>query len=216
MYASGKLESIVKKAVRSGFRLAIHAIGDRAIDAVIDAYETAVGKEPANRRHRIEHFELPSDDALERCRNLGIVPVMQPNFVVNWSQPGGLYDARLGPERTRRNNPHGLILKKVLRLAFGSDGMPYGPLLGLPGAVTPPHPDQRISLQEALEAYTLAGAFASFDETEKGSLVEGKLADLVVIDGTWDDRGYCLSHWTIAATVVGGRIVYRSPATARE
>jgi hypothetical protein len=217
MYSGGKLEKVVGRAVRSGFQLAIHAIGDRAIDAVIDAYEAALGEESENnRRHRIEHFELPSEEALERCRRLGIVPVMQPNFVVNWSQPGGLYDARLGPERTRRNNPHRLILKKGLRLAFGSDGMPYGPLFGLHGAVTPPHPNQRISLQEALEAYTLAGAFASFDEREKGSLAEGNLADLAVVDGTWDGGGRNLSHWIIAATVVGGRIVYRSPAIGHE
>jgi len=217
MYSGGKLEKVVGRAVRSGFQLAIHAIGDRAIDAVIDAYEAALGEESENnRRHRIEHFELPSEEALERCRSLGIVPMMQPNFVVNWSQPGGLYDARLGPERTRRNNPHRLILKKGLRLAFGSDGMPYGPLFGLHGAVTPPHPDQRISLQDALEAYTLAGAFASFDEKEKGSLAEGRLADLAVVDGTWDGGGRNLSHWMIAATIVGGRIVYRSPAIGHE
>jgi predicted amidohydrolase YtcJ len=217
MYGGGKLEKVVGKVVRSGFQLAIHAIGDRAIDAALDAYETASGREfDDNHRHRIEHFELPSGEALDRCRELGIIPVMEPNFVVNWSQLGGLYDARLGQERARRNNPHRLILKKGLRLAFGSDGMPYGPLLGLHGAVTPPHPDQRISLQEALEAYTLGGAFTSFEENEKGRLAEGMLADLAVVDGTWDGGGRSLSHWTIAATVVGGKIVYKRPAIAHD
>jgi len=215
MYGGGNLEKAVRKAVRAGFQLAIHAIGDRAIDAVIDAYEPVNREGPENkRRHRIEHFELPSEEALDRCRELGIIPVMQPNFVVNWSQPDGLYDARLGPARALRNNPHRLIMKKGLALAFGSDGMPYGPLFGLQGAATPPHPDQRITLKEALEAYTLGGAFASFEEKEKGSIAEGKLADLAVIDGLWDDKGLGLAHWRIAATVAGGRIVYTSPAIA--
>ena len=215
MYDSGRLEAVVRKAVRSGFQLAIHAIGDRAIDAVIDAYEPAIEEDPERRRrHRIEHFELPSEESLDRCRELGIIPVMQPNFVVNWGQMGGLYEARLGQSRTRRCNPHNLILKKGLRLAFGSDGMPYGPLFGLHGAVTPPHPVQRIPLREALEAYTIGGAFASFEDKEKGIIAEGRLADLAVVDGSWDDKGLGLDHWRIAATIVGGRIVYTSPAIA--
>jgi len=215
MYAGGKLEKAVSRAIRSGFQLAIHAIGDRAIDAVLDAYERAMPKKSdIGRRLRIEHFELPSEEAMERCKNLGIIPVMQPNFVVNWSQPGGLYDARLGPEKTRHNNPHRLILKKGLKLAFGSDGMPYGPIFGLHGAVTPPYPDQRISLREALDAYTLGGAFASFQEKEKGHLTEGRFADLAIMDGLWDGSGSGVNDWKIAATVVGGKIVYKSPAIA--
>jgi len=204
------LKRLVRRAHRAGFQLGIHAIGDRAIDAVLDAYESALAGETGDYRHRIEHFELPTEEALERCASLGIVPVMQPNFVVQWSQPGGMYEARLGPERTARNNPHRLILKKGLHLAFGSDGMPYGPIYGLRGAVLPPFPNQVVSLSQALTAYSLGGARASFGERTKGRLVPGALADITVIKGGWDGRGECIRDWKVAATIVGGRLVYRT------
>jgi len=209
------LKKAVSRAHKIGFQMGIHAIGDRAIDAVIDAYENALREHPReDHRHRIEHFELPTDDALERCSTLGIVPVMQPNFVVEWSQPGGLYEIRLGPDRMIRNNPHRLITRQGLSLAFGSDGMPYGPIYGLQGAVTPPFSNQRISLHKALEAYTLGGAFASCEEDIKGRLAPGYLADLVIIDGAWD--GGELRRWKVTATMVGGRFVYTIPAKKRK
>jgi len=208
------LKRMVKDAHRQGFQLAIHAIGDKAIDEVVDAYELALDERPMeNHRHRIEHFELPTEGALDRCRNLGVLPVMQPNFVMEWGLPGGMYDARLGAKRAKKSNPHRLILAKGLRFAFGSDGMPYGPIYGLQGAVCPPHPDQKISLDGALEAYTLGGAFASFEENVKGALVPGMFADLAVVEGSWSGVG--LRHWKVAATIIDGRVVFKIPAIGR-
>ena len=206
------LKRMVRRAHRAGFQLGIHAIGDRAIDAVLDAYDSALAGEIGDYRHRIEHFELPTEEALERCASLGIIPVMQPNFVVQWSQPGGMYEARLGAERTARNNPHRLILRKGLHLAFGSDGMPYGPIYGLRGAVLPPLRDQVMPFSEALTAYSLGGARASFEERTKGRLVPGALADITVLKGGWDGRGECIRDWKVAATIVDGKIVYRTSA----
>lgn len=212
IYRGDALKRVVKRAHQAGFQLATHAIGDRAIDAVLDAYEAALAGDLGDHRHRIEHFEMPSEEALDRCTELGIMPVMQPNFVVQWSQPHGLYETRLGPERTKRNNPHRLILKKGLHIAFGSDGMPCGPIYGLCGAVLPPYPSQAIPLHEALSAYTLGGARVSFEEEAKGGLAPGNLADITVVKGTWDDGGDCLRGWRVAATIVDGKVVYRTPA----
>ncbi len=210
-HTPSELKRIVKRAHRAGFQLAIHAIGDRAIDVTVDAIESALEDQPRqDHRHRIEHYELPSDTAIERSKVLEIIPVMQPNFVATWSRIGGMYEERLGTARAERNNPHRLIQRHRLHFAFGSDGMPYGPLHGLQGAVNPPHNNQRISLTRALEAYTLGGAYASFEEDLKGSVSAGMLADLAVIDGSWD--GEDLMHWKVAATIVGGTIVYKSSA----
>ena len=210
-HAPSELKRIVKRAHRAGFQLAVHAIGDRAIDVTIDAIESALEGQPRqDHRHRIEHYELPSDTAIERSKMLEIIPVMQPNFVVTWSRIGGLYEERLGTVRAERNNPHRLIQRNRLRIAFGSDGMPYGPIHGLQGAVNPPYINQRIPLTKALEAYTLGGAYASFEENLKGSLSPGMLADLAVIDGSWDSED--LLHWKVAATIVGGTMVYKTSA----
>ena len=200
------LTALLQRAHAAGFQLAVHAIGDRAVDVVVEAYARVLEREPrADHRHRIEHFELATDEGLDRVKDLGLVPSMQPNFVARWSHPGGLYERRLGPERVRRNNPYRQILHRGARLAFGSDGMPYGPLYGIGGAVGAPFPEQRLGWAEALRCYTANGAFASFEESEKGSLAPGRLADFVVLCADPRASG---DGPKIASTVVGGQVVY--------
>ncbi len=194
-----------RKASRAELQVAVHAIGDRAIGEVIRAARIA-GISRYD-RHRIEHLELPAEEHLAEMAELGLVASMQPNFVVNWSGPGKLYEERLGPERDSRIDPHRLVLDKGIPLAFGSDGMPMGPLYGIRGAVSPPHPMQRISIEEALDAYTRGAAFSLFAEGELGELSPGKRADLVVLSG--DPRVAPLEGIRVEMTLLSGEVVFR-------
>ncbi|HEV8594768.1 MAG TPA: amidohydrolase [Thermoplasmata archaeon] len=202
-----ELTSLLAKAHGAGFQLAVHAIGDRGVDVVIEAFSRVLDREPRDdHRHRIEHAELFPEDGLERTKAMGLVASMQPNFVARWSQPGGLYERRLGQSRLSRNNPYREILDAGIPLAFGSDGMPYGPLYGIAGAARAPWDGQRITASEALRAYTCGGAFAGFAESDVGSLLPGRCADFVVLSA--DPRRE--PDPSVVATVVGGRVVHGS------
>ena len=206
-----ELTALLARAHAAGFQLAVHAIGDRGVDVVLEAFARVLGRDPRqDHRHRIEHAELFPEDGLDRMRELGLVASMQPNFVARWSRPGGLYERRLGRDRLPRNNPYREILRRRIPLAFGSDGMPYGPLLGIRGAVDAPFVSQRISAMAAIRAYTAGGAYAGFEEDRLGRLREGLLADFVVLSGD-PRRGRAIRGLAVEATVVAGRRVYRRP-----
>ena len=206
-YLQSELNALTKRAQENGFQLMIHAIGDRTIEAALDALGHA-GVEPGDRA-RIEHFELPTEVQLERAQALGVVASMQPNFV-QWSGPGRLYETRLGPERDARIDPHRAVLEWGIPLAFGSDGMPFGPLYGIHWAVNAPHPHQRLTVEEALHAYTLGAAYAGFDENTLGSLEPGKLADLIVLSEDPGEARGRLRELRVEETYLGGELVYRS------
>ncbi len=210
-YAQEELNQLARKAHEAGFQLMLHAIGDRAIEAALRALEQA-GVGPGDRA-RIEHFELPRPEHLERAARRGVIASMQPNFL-RWSGPKGLYEARLGPERDRRIDPHRWVLEHAVPLAFGSDGMPFGPLYGIHCAVHAPHEPQRLTVEEALRAYTLGAAYAGFDEDALGSLEPGKWADLVVLS---EDPTACpperLRGIQVVKTYVAGRQVHPSESS---
>ncbi|MCJ2555440.1 MAG: amidohydrolase family protein, partial [Candidatus Thermoplasmatota archaeon] len=161
-------------------------------------------------RHRIEHLELPTEEDLREARRLGLVASMQPNFVGQWSRPGGMYEDRLGPERLKGNNPFRRILDMGIPLAFGSDNMPLSPLYGVHWAVNAPFEAQRLTVEEALRAYTLGSAYASGEEALKGSLDPGKLADLVVLEKDPWERPETIEDIPVYATILGGRVVYQA------
>ncbi|GGL49733.1 amidohydrolase [Halocalculus aciditolerans] len=199
-----ELDEIVQEADRQGLQVTAHAIGDEAVDAVLDAYEAT--ENPGKSRHRIEHAELASDDAIERMADLGVVASMQPNFL-KWSHPGGLYDDRIGAERRDTHNRYPAYLDAGVPLAFGSDSMPLDPLLGVHEATHPPEETQELSVTEALRAYTSGAAYAGFDEDRMGTIEEGYLADFVALDRSpWDVDD--IEHVPVAFTVVDGDIVY--------
>ena len=213
LHSPKELAGLFAKVHGAGFQVAVHAIGDRAIDVVAESLGRVLEREPReDHRHRIEHFELPSEEVLDRVKELGLVASMQPNFVVRWSGPGEMYERRLGRRRLARNNPYREVLRKRIPLAFGSDGMPYGPLYGLGGPVDAPFPAQRISAVQALRSYTAGSAYAGFSEHEVGTLAAGKLADFVILTG--DPTKAPLDSLAVDATVVGGRVVYRQSRRA--
>ncbi len=204
-YEQRALNDLVKRAHDHGFQVMIHAIGDRAIDATLEALSHA-GATP-ERRHRIEHAELLHPEQITRMKELGIIASMQPNFL-QWSGPGGLYETRLGPERDTQIDPHRAVLDAGVALAFGSDGMPFGPLYGIHCAVNAPHPEQRVSVAEALRAYTLGAAYAACEEHTMGSLEPGKCADFIVLSADPAQEPHKIKEITIERTYLAGERVF--------
>ena len=203
-----ELTRTVAKAHENDVQLAIHAIGNRAIGLVLNVLARADATGKRGLRHRIEHFEMPSPDQIKRMAQLGVVASMQPNFVGEWGLPGGMYEHRLGKERVMAMNPFALLLREGVKLAFGSDCMPFNPLYGIHWAVNAPYPLQRISPEQAFKAYTIGGAYASFEEDKKGTIEEGKLADLIMLDGDpFTDPG-AIEDMRVQLTVFDGKIVY--------
>ena len=193
-----------------GFQVAIHAIGDRAVEHVIDSIQEAIRREPRkNHRHRIEHCELLSAHQIERIRELGIVPAMQPNFIGEWSGPGSMYRQRLGERRDRASNPYRALLEEGVLVAFGSDGMPFNPIYGIWSAVNHPIRESRISLVEAVKCYTLNSAYAGFREDRVGSVEVGKLADVAVFDRDLTEvEPGTIRDAECYMTLVNGKILY--------
>ena len=208
VWVKDELEEVVLKAHENDIQLAIHAIGDRAVELVLDCFEKANVEEKKNLRHRIEHCEMLSQEQVEKMAELDLVASMQPNFVGEWGLPGGMYGTRLGKERAAAMNPFALLKEARVKMAFGSDCMPFGPLYGVHWAVNAPFPSQRISPEDAFKAYTIGGAYASFEEGYKSTIEEGKLADMVMLDGDPFADPSSIKDMTVQLTIFDGKIVY--------
>ncbi|WP_254767146.1 amidohydrolase [Salinilacihabitans rarus] len=203
-----ELAELVERADGNGYQMTVHAIGDEAVAETVAALAATDRPEA---RHRVEHAELATDEAIERMADAGLVASVQPNFL-RWAGEGGLYDRRLGEERRKRSNRFRTMLDAGVPLAFGSDCMPLDPLLGVHHAVNAPAEAQRLSVTEALRAYTLGGAYAGFDEDRLGTIEVGKKADLVVLaDSPWE-RPDRIDGIDVAATLVDGEVVYDAMA----
>ena len=199
-----ELDEIVQTADEAGFQVTAHAIGDEAIDAVLDAFEQTA--DPGGMRHRVEHVELASDEAIERFGEMGVIASVQPNFL-KWAKAGGLYESRLGERRTETNR-YALLDGAGAPLAFGSDCMPMDPLLGVHHAVNSEVDAQRLGVTEALRAYTLGAAYAGFDEERLGTVETGKLADFTVLERSPWEHEAAIEEIDVAMTVVDGEVAY--------
>ncbi len=179
-----ELLAFVDQANRAGVQLAFHAIGPRAIEQILNTYEKALERSPRfDHRHRIEHFELATDDQIRRAAALGIIASMQPAFEHFWGGPDGMYAARLG-ERWRTTNRLRTILDGGMVIAGGSDTnvTPADPLLGIHAAVNHPNAQQRVTPTEALRMMTLDAAYAAFNDSRHGSITIGKEASFAVLN----------------------------------
>ena len=196
-----ELDVLVDRVDSEGLQMATHAIGDEAIQAALDAYDDTTGT-----RHRIEHAEVLTDELIDRLTETAVVVSAQPNFL-KWAREEGLYAQRLGDRRRRNSNQFGTLHERGATLAFGSDCMPLDPLFGIEQTVRGPASGQRLSVTDAVRAYTIGGAYAAFDEHRLGTIETGKLADLVVLDDTpWDTED--LGTVGVDLTIVEGQIVY--------
>ena len=212
-HSDQELKSVMERAAGAGVQVLVHAIGDRAIGQVLSGYEKIFAGSRRgvptrnNLRHRIEHVELPTPQQLRNMRELGIIAAMQPNFLGEWGQAGGMYEELLGEDRWRRNNPLREVADLDIPIAFGSDSMPFSPLYGIHWAVNHPIEEQRLTAEEAIRFYTLGSAHASFEEELKGSIQEGKFADLVVLSQDVTKRRE-IDRVEVVMTVLGGAIVF--------
>ncbi len=189
-----------------GWHLSVHAIGDLAIDQAIEAFRFVRAEGNRFLRHRLEHLELLRPEHIGWLKKLHLIASMQPNFVARWQRQSGLYETRLGWERAKGMNPFASVVKAGIPLAFGSDGMPFGPLFGIVGAIDHPEPSQRLTLRQALLAYTQGSAFACGIEGQVGTIAPGQLADLVVLSHL-PDEGVFAGEWesvTVEAVIVDG------------
>ncbi|MBN2621178.1 amidohydrolase [candidate division WOR-3 bacterium] len=200
-----RLADIVQRAEHHDLPLMIHSIGDRTTARVLSVLQQYADR--SNRlRHRLEHIEVLDQKTIDRIARLRLIASMQPNFVKRWQHPGGLYEHYMGTRYQQMNCFHA-IRRAGVRLTFGSDCMPLGPLYGIQGACEHPFPCGRISRSLAFHLYTQAGAFATGDERAKGQLRKGMFADLVVLDK--DPRTIkTLDRLKILMTIVGGKVVY--------
>jgi predicted amidohydrolase YtcJ len=209
MQDRGVLDGMVSKANDADIQLVIHAIGDMGIEAAISSIESALKDSPRkDHRHRIEHLELPSEKHLRRMQRLRLIASMQPNFVGEWGGTNGMYYSRLGEARAKRNNPFKEVVDAKVKMVFGSDCMPFSPLYGIISAVTAPHEAQRITIEDAVAAYTREAAYASFEEASKGTITPGKHADMVILSGDPLADPGLLRSVTVLKTVIGGEIAY--------
>ena len=209
--------AFVEEAHVAGVQLAFHAIGSRAIGLVLDAYERALRRYPRyDHRHRIEHFELATDEQITRAADLGVIASMQPAFEYFWGGPSGMYASRLG-ERWRNTNRLRSILGAGAVVAGGSDTnvTPAQPLLGIHAAVNHPNDEQRVSVEQALRMMTIDAAYAGCAERRHGSLEGGKDANFVVLDhdlfAVAPER---IRELCVLQTWYRGRCAYRADAAA--
>ncbi len=214
-----KMEALSRGADAAGLQLAIHAIGTRAIAEILDMYAQMGGADPAAHRFRIEHAQHMREQDFARFGKMGIIASMQPYHAID---DGRWVEKRIGPERARWSYAWRSMLDADAPLAFGTDWpvAPLNPLLGIYAAVTRETldgkhptgwiPQEKISLTQALVAYTWGSAYAAFEEHHRGTLAPGMLGDVVVIsEDLFSIPPDQIKDTHVVLTVVGGRVVYR-------
>jgi predicted amidohydrolase YtcJ len=210
----------IRGADAAGLNVAIHAIGDQANAEMLDIFaEVAKANGQRDRRFRIEHAQHLRPQEIRRFREVGVFASMQPYHAID---DGRWAEGRIGKGRCASSYAFASLLASGAKVAFGSDWSvaPLSPLLGIDAAVNRrtldgKHPDgwfpeQRISVAQAIEAYTMTSAFAAFQEMDRGSLTAGKLADLVVLSRDILDPAErnAIEKAAVVLTMVGGKVVY--------
>lgn len=219
---AGRLRELVGKASRAGLAAFVHAIGDRANREVLDAIEASrrAGEGP-HLRHRIEHTQILHPDDMPRLAKLGVVASMQPIHAI---QDMHMADAHWGA-RSAGAYAWRSLLDRGAVLAFGSDSPveDLNPMKGIHAAVTRRRPDgapgadgwypqQRLTVTEAVYAFTAGAAYASGEEAIKGTLTPGKLADLVVLSqDIFAIDPMAILETQAVATMLDGKFVYQDP-----
>ncbi len=220
-FTKKELEELIAKAHENGFSVAVHAIGDRAVNNAIGAIEKAQQNLfRKDLRHRIVHCSMIDQKNLEKMSSLGIIADIQPTFFINeWKW----VPQRIGKEREKISYLGRSFFDYGVDIVAGSDAPsePADPFRSMYGAVKRQDvsgkpeggwkPKERLGVSEVLKAYTTAGAYATFDEKLKGSLEAGKLADFIVVNNNpLEIKPEKLLETECLITVIGGKIAWRS------
>lgn len=214
-----KLRTMAIERDKAGFQLNFHAIGDRANRVALDVFEAvAKANGPRDRRDRVEHAQVLAPEALPRFAQLNVIASMQPSHEttdMRWAEQ------RIGPDRAKGAYAWASLLKSGAHLAFGTDYdvEPINPMRGLYACVTRElpeggpaggwEPQEKISLEDCIRAYTSGSAYAQFEEGKKGVLKAGEFADFIILSADLTKippKQYIKT--TVLRTVVGGRTVY--------
>jgi len=210
-----ELTRIIGELNAAGWQTGIHAIGDAAIELAVDELALALDENPrVDHRHYLNHFTvMPSSETMQKMAEYGIAITQQPNFTYTLE---GRYVDYLDGDRLEHNNPLRTPMNHGIHVALSSDILPIGPLVGIYAAVKRKGlsgrvfaADEALTVMEALQGYTLYGAYLSFEEDRKGSIEPGKLADMIVLDQdilTIDPAH--IMDIGIEQTWLGGRLVY--------
>ena len=209
----------IKSADSAGLHVMTHAIGDQAIHTLLDIYERVARENgERDRRFRIEHAQHILPDDISRFATLKVIASMQPYHAID---DGRWAEKLIGYERAKSTYAFGSLIDTGAIVAFGSDWFvaPAIPLQGIYAAVTRATlddnnpggwiPEQKISVEEALKAYTIRGAYASYEEGIKGSIEPGKLADFVILNkNLFEIDPSEIRNCSVIRTVVGGHTVF--------
>jgi predicted amidohydrolase YtcJ len=225
-YQQPELNRMAVERVANGFQLGFHAIGDRAAQMALDAFAAAESgpqahaapgaTTPKDFRMRVEHDQVIAPDQFAQFKKLGAIASVQTNHLLtdmNWAE------SRIGPERAKTSYPWKQFADNGVRLAFGTDYPvePITPYRGVYAAITRKNeagtkeyfPEQKVTIEQALAAYTIGSAYAEFAEKQKGTLAPGMLADFVVLDRDLTKvAAPDILKTQVLRTVVGGKTVY--------
>ena len=230
-FTQAELDRVVTLLDARGWQVFIHAIGDRGIHSALDAFEHAARANPPparGRRHRIEHIETIDPADIPRFGTLGVIASQQPYHGSPAPNQIAVWTANLGEPRASHAWVYRSLHAKGAALAFGSDWpvVSMDPRLGLHVASTRTStdgvpeggwvPEERLTLAEAVNAYTAGGAWASFDEQRKGTLEPGMLADIVVLTSDIFAPGARVLDARVALTIFDGRVVFDRDQTSTE
>lgn len=229
-YTQEQLSKMTHDRVAANFQVGFHAIGDRGVEMALQAFKVSEqssactlnshanknGHDACKYRNRIEHDQVLSPDQFNKYKELGVIASVQPNHLLtdmNWAEQ------RIGPERAKTSYPWKEFLDNGIPLAFGTDYPvePITPYRGLYAAVTRKneegtksyYPEQKLTIDQAIAAYTTGSAYAEFAEKQKGTLAPGMLADFIVLDrDVTKVKPEEILKTQVLRTVVGGKTVY--------
>ena len=219
MHPVSLMRDRMMKADAAGLQLCTHAIGDQAISMILDIYsEIAKAHGEADRRFRIEHAQHMAAKDFDRFAQLHVIASVQPYHAID---DGRWAEKRIGHDRASRTYAFRTFLNHGVRLALGTDWdvAPLNPMLTVYAAVTRAtldgknpggwFPEQKLTVEETIEAYTMGSAYAEFQENQKGSITPGKLADMVLLsDDIFSIAPEKIRDVKVLKTIVGGKIVW--------
>ena len=225
MHPLSLMQDRMMRADAAGLQLCTHAIGDQGISIILDMYSEIVKAHgERDRRFRIEHAQHMAAKDFDRFAQLHVIASMQPYHAID---DGRWAEGRIGHDRASRTYAFRTFLNHGVRLAFGTDWnvAPLNPMFGLYAAVTRAtldgknpngwFPEQKLTIAEAVEAYTMGSAYAEFQEKDKGSITPGKLADMVLLsDDIFTIDPVKIRDVKVTTTFVGGKIVWDGAKTS--